>query len=160
MNSIFRAFSSYASYWLLSANSLAFPFSTALFRSFSCHTSYYLTPQLTWHFSFIVGPVQGTFLLHFLLACTLTCHTPGPHTLPVFMSTFCSPCPSTVKIEAAWPCEVLVSNYHITWHNNPEDHEFCLHCCENLEYHQQIYILHDVVLLSIICQKCNAKNSE
>jgi len=37
-----------------------------------------------------------------------------------------------VKMEAAWSSERLVSS-HNTWHVNPENYEFCLHCHENLK---------------------------
>jgi len=31
--------------------------------------------------------------------------------------------------------ETMVPNHHTTWHQNPENHEFYLHCCENLKSH-------------------------
>jgi hypothetical protein len=38
---------------------------------------------------------------------------------------------STMKMEAAWSSEILVSNHHTT--QNPENHKFYLHCHENLK---------------------------
>jgi hypothetical protein len=38
-------------------------------------------------------------------------------------------------MEAAWFSEMLISNHHTTWNSNPENHEFCLHHCENLNLH-------------------------
>jgi hypothetical protein len=41
---------------------------------------------------------------------------------------------STQKMEVAYSYKTLVPNHHTKWHNNPENHEFYLHCCENLKY--------------------------
>jgi len=35
----------------------------------------------------------------------------------------------------AWSSEMLISNHHTTWHNNPEYHDFYLHYCENFKPH-------------------------
>jgi hypothetical protein len=36
----------------------------------------------------------------------------------------------------------LVSNHQTTWHSNPENHEFCLHCHENIKSDISEYFLH------------------
>jgi hypothetical protein len=43
----------------------------------------------------------------------------------------CSVDTSTLRMEAAQSCKMLVSSHHTTWHNN-SDHEFFLCYCENL----------------------------
>jgi hypothetical protein len=62
------------------------------------------------------------------------------------MSTFHSPCTSTLEMEAACSSKMLASNYHTTQHNNPENYEFYLHCSRNLKScmwtHVQYEILH------------------
>jgi len=85
-------FRDYASYCLLPANFLFFPFSRALFREPSSHASYWLCK--TTHFSFFLslGPVQITFLPYFLLGHIITYLTSTPlHTLVVCTSTFLHP---------------------------------------------------------------------
>jgi hypothetical protein len=44
-----------------------------------------------------------------------------------------SPHAWTLKLEAAWSSETLISTHHITQHNNPEDHEVYLHFHKNLK---------------------------
>jgi hypothetical protein len=39
----------------------------------------------------------------------------------------------TLKLEAAWTPETLVS-YNTTWHHNPEDLDSNLHHCKNLKF--------------------------
>jgi hypothetical protein len=39
----------------------------------------------------------------------------------------------------------LVSNHHTTQCNNPENHKFHLHCCENLKSHE----IYDVIKTEI-----------
>jgi hypothetical protein len=74
---------------------------------------------------FSLGPVQGTFLQHVLLAYIITHLTPTPpHTWPISMSSFHSPHTSTLKMEAAQSSNMLVSNHHTTQCNNPESHKF------------------------------------
>jgi hypothetical protein len=40
-----------------------------------------------------------------------------------------------LKMETAQCSKMLVSNHHTTWCNNLENHEFCLHCHENLTFY-------------------------
>jgi len=47
------------------------------------------------------------------------------------MSTYCFPCASTLKMEAAQSSEVLVPNLHTAWYNSPDNHNFYLHYHEN-----------------------------
>jgi hypothetical protein len=42
--------------------------------------------------------------------------------------------PTTLMMEAAWCSKTLISNHHTTRHNNPEDHEFHLHHCDNFKF--------------------------
>jgi len=42
--------------------------------------------------------------------------------------------PSTSRLEAALSSEMLVPNHHTKWHKNPENCEYCFHCCENIKY--------------------------
>jgi hypothetical protein len=44
---------------------------------------------------------------------------------------------STLKMKAAQSSETVVSNHHITWHDNSENHKLYLHCYENLKSHIQ-----------------------
>jgi hypothetical protein len=37
-----------------------------------------------------------------------------------------------MKLEAAWPSEMVVSSHIIAWHHSPVDHNLNLHCLENL----------------------------
>jgi len=83
----YRAFSSYASYWLLPPSFPAFSFSR---------------------------PCLGQFPpMHCICSHYNPSYPYPPYTLP----TFHSPCTSTLKMEAAWSCKILVSNHHTTWHN-------------------------------------------
>jgi len=53
-----------------------------------------------------------------------------------------------VKTEAAWPSKMLLVSYHITAQcHNAEDHNWTLHCCENLK---SFHVLSFLVLSYII----------
>jgi hypothetical protein len=52
--------------------------------------------------------------------------------LHISISTFHSPCTSTLKMEVAWSSEMLVSNHHTTQSKNPENQKFYFHHSENL----------------------------
>jgi len=41
--------------------------------------------------------------------------------------------PSGMQTKTAQSSEVLVSYYITAWHNEPENHEFYHHCCEDLK---------------------------
>jgi hypothetical protein len=69
-------------------------------------------------------PSLGPFHPCFLLDHTLTHFTPTlTHTLHTSMSTFQSPCTSTLKMEVAQYSRTLVSNHHTTWCNNPKNYK-------------------------------------
>jgi hypothetical protein len=57
-----------------------------------------------------ISHVQRTSLQCSLVACTITHLTPfPPHTWPISMSIYIIPLISTLKMEAAWSSEMLVS---------------------------------------------------
>jgi hypothetical protein len=62
----------------------------------------------------------------------------GDGWIPMFQRAMLPPSSSpTLKMEAAWPSPVLISNHHTIWCNNPEDHKFYLHHHENLKSWKQ-----------------------
>jgi hypothetical protein len=65
------------------------------------------------------------------------CQTLSPPILPAYIcATFPSTIRFTLKMEAAWASETLVSYHIITWHENPEHrdlhHEVCTVSCSTL----------------------------
>jgi hypothetical protein len=48
------------------------------------------------------------------------------------------------------PSSGLVSIHHTTWHNNPENHEFYLHCHENINLASAVSNITTIIVVSII----------